>query len=325
MSEAKTILLDILAPILLMVGLGALMRHKFKIDLTTLGKLNIYLLVPAFVFDKVSNSQLSWSDMGGVVGVSVLQLIALGLVVWNLARLARVDRRMTAALALGVMFYNSGNFGLPLAELAYPAGAGPKDGAAVQAFVLLTQNFLTFTVGLLIASAAHGGAMEVVGKFFRMPIIYMLAAALLARWWNHQPDSPGLPIFISATMRYLAQGMVPLALVTLGAQLASSPRWPRWKPVIFVATLRLLAAPFIMAGLLYSLHRLFPGSWLDLWPWPAELLILTAAVPTAVNTLLLTLELEGDTETAADCVFWTTVLSSITIVACLFVLRMSFA
>jgi predicted permease len=120
MSEAKTILLDILSPILLMVGLGALLRHKFKIDLTTLGKLNIYLFMPAFVFDKVSNSRLSWSDMGGVVGVSVLQLIALGIMVWNLARIARVGRRMTAALALGVMFYNSGNFGLPLAELAYP-------------------------------------------------------------------------------------------------------------------------------------------------------------------------------------------------------------
>jgi hypothetical protein len=44
------ILLDVLAPILLMVGLGAILRWKFAIDLGTLSKLNIYLFVPAFVF-----------------------------------------------------------------------------------------------------------------------------------------------------------------------------------------------------------------------------------------------------------------------------------
>ena len=52
---------------------------------------------------------------------------------------------------------------------------------------------------------------------------------------------------------------------------------------------------------------------MDLWPWPAESLILTAAVPTAVATLLLTLEVGGDTDLAADCVFWTTVFSAVTI------------
>mgnify|MGYP000353373772 CR=1 FL=1 len=55
--------------------------------------------------------------------------------------------------------YNSGNYGLPLSELAYP-GAGP----AAQTFVMLTQNFLTFTVGLAIAAeqrrAHHAGQIR---------------------------------------------------------------------------------------------------------------------------------------------------------------------
>ena len=60
---------------------------------------------------------------------------------------------------------------------------------------------------------------------------------------------------------------------------------------------------------------------MDLWPWPAELLILTASVPTAVNVLLLTLEVDGDAELAADCVFWTTVFSCLTITVWLGVVR----
>jgi predicted permease len=82
-----------------------------------------------------------------------------------------------------------------------------------------------------------------------------------------------------------------------------------------VLLLRLGFGPIQMALLLYGLHLLnWPA--VDLWGergWPAELLILTAAVPTAVNTLLLTLELEGDSHLAADCVFWTTIVSCVTI------------
>src|SRR5437667_2538349 len=107
------ILLNVLAPILLMIGLGALLRWRFAIDLPTLSKLNIYLLVPAFVFDKVSTSTLSWEQMGGVVAVSIVQVASLGLIVWGVGRILRISRKTLAAIALAVMFYNSGNYGLP--------------------------------------------------------------------------------------------------------------------------------------------------------------------------------------------------------------------
>jgi predicted permease len=114
----KEILLDILAPILLMIGLGALVRWKFKVDLGTLGKLNIYLFVPAFVFHNVSTSRLKATEMAGVVGVTLLQVAILGVIVWGIGRMLRVSQKTLSAVLLAVMFYNSGNFGLPLSELA---------------------------------------------------------------------------------------------------------------------------------------------------------------------------------------------------------------
>ena len=316
------ILLDILAPILLMVFLGAVMRWKFSVDLASLSKLNLYLFVPAFVFDKVSNSALSWADMGGIVAVTVIQVGTLGLIVWWIGRAMRIERKTLATVAMAVMFYNSGNYGLPLAKLAYE-----DRGGEVQAFVLMTQNVLTFTVGLSIAAAAHqGGVGKGLLQLLRMPILPTLAAALAARWWlNGHPDRH-LPRAVSETARFLSDGLVPIALVTLGAQLASNPRWPRWGPVSMVLVLRLVFGPVQMAGLLFVLHVMgqrwgTPFRSMDLWPWPAELLVLTASVPTAVNVLLLTLEVDGDAELAADCVFWTTVFSCLTITGWLVVIR----
>jgi predicted permease len=305
----SSIIFDILLPIFVMISLGSLLKWKFDVDLGTLSKLNLYLFVPAFVFDKVSTSKLPWEGMLGIVGVTALQVVALGVIVFGLGKLFRVGQQTLAAVALGVMFYNSGNFGLPLAELAYPqelAEHTGKNGAAVQAFVLLTINVLTFTVGLTIAAWAGTGSVgQGIIKVLKMPVLPTLAAAIVARWYC-DGDETRLPVVIRKPAEYLSDGLVSIALVTLGVQLAANPRWPRWKPVLAVMGLRLIVAPVLMGLMLLGFHKL---EWkvLDLWPWPAEMLILTAASPSAVNTLLLTLELDGDTDLAADTVFWTTI------------------
>jgi predicted permease len=317
-----SILLDILAPILALVLLGALIRRKFHIDVASLSKLNIYLFTPAFMFYQVSHSTLSWSSMGGVVLVTVTQVTLLAIIVVLSGKLLRISTQTLTAIALGTMFYNSGNFGLPLAALAFPTDA--RDGAAVQTFVALTQNFLAYTVGMGIAAwAGSGEGWRGVAKVFRLPAIPAIACALLARWYLKSDDARHLPAVIEKTTRYLSDGLVPVALVTLGTQLADNPRWPRWKPVAMVMLLRLIAAPVVMGLMLYGLHHL---GWkpLDLWPWPAASLILTAAVPSAVVTLLFTLEVGGDADLAADCVFWTTVGSAVTLTGWLVALTWAF-
>ncbi|QOV90867.1 AEC family transporter [Humisphaera borealis] len=341
-----SILFNILGPILVLVLLGSLARWRFKIDVGSLSKLNIYIFLPAFFFDHVVNSELSIGQAAGVVLATVLQVAILGGFVWGVGRAVGASRKTIAAMAMCVMFYNAGNYGLALSELAYPgkavsgvraspsADSGPqsdptapppfhapptaptaaRNGPAVQAFVVFCQNILNFTVGLFIAGSAGGGsAADSLRKFVRMPTAYTLAIALLARWWRVEGGE--IPKIVNLTAQYLSRGLVPLALITLGAQLALQPRWPRWKPVSFVLVVRLLWAPAQMALMLYGLHRLFVGrsEVLALWPWPAENLILTAGVPTAINTLLVTLEVGGDAELTADCVFWTTAFSAITI------------
>ena len=328
----RAIFLDILAPILVLVALGALMRRKFAVEMPTLSKLNIYLFVPAFIFDVVARSRLPWSAMAGVMVVTALNVLGLGVVVWALGKVARVRRQTLAAVALAVMFYNSGNYGLPLAALAFPPGASPgtpsaggeRDGAAVQAFVVFAMNLLTFTVGLAIAAwAGTGEWRQGVRTYFRLPMLPAVAAALLARWWTGSAPGRELPAAIAKPAEYLAQGLIPLALVTLGAQLADNPRRPRWRPMSAILFLRLVYGPVQMALILYGLHVIGYKP-LDLWgdhAWPAAALILTAGVPTAINTLLLVLEVGGETELAADSVFWTTVASCVTMALWLVVIR----
>jgi predicted permease len=309
------ILLNVTGPIIVMIAIGALLRHKFHIDVGTMSKLNIYFAVPAFLFHTIAYSQLKFSDMGAIVAVTFVHTALLGVLIFGVGRLFKVHHGVLASIALAVMFYNSANYGLPLAELAYPTAEG-RNGGAVQAFVVMTQNLLVFTVGLSIAASMKSGFnWRVLLRIARLPMIPALLLGLLAKWYLGSDPSHVLPIIIAKPAQYAAAALIPLALTTLGAQLAQNPRWPRWKPVGTVLFLRLIYAPVQIGAILYLLHRFGPPA-MDLWSsdgWPAQLLILTAAVPTAVNTLLLTLELDGDAHLAADCVFWTTLISCLTV------------
>jgi predicted permease len=310
------IVVNIIAPIVLLAALGAVMRWKFSVDLTTLSKLNIYLFIPAFIFYSVATSRLGGTQMLGVVILCTLQVITAWAAMELIGRLLRIRREVLTVVTLSVIFYNCGNYGLPLAKLAFPG----QDAAAVQAFVILTINLLIFTLGMVIAaSAAKTSVAQSILAAVRLPIIPAMAAGLLARWLTGG-DAGQLPVLIGVPARYLSDGLVPVALITLGAQLASNPRWPRWKPVSLVMGLRLIAAPIHTAALLWLLHR-------SGWPpvmLPADvakMLVLTTATPAAVNVLLLTLELGGDTDLAAECVFWSTVVSCVTIAGWLVVIR----
>jgi hypothetical protein len=324
----QEILLNILGPILLLILLGALLHWKFKMDLGSLSKLNLFLFVPGFVFHNVSTSGLRAHEMAAVVLVTFMQSLLLGGIVLAAGRVFRVNPKITSALMLAAMFYNSGNFGLPLVQLTF-GEADERGAAAVQTFVLMTQNVMTFTIGLMIAAWGGGDHLgRSLLSIFRLPMVPALAAGLIARWLRVEHQI-AVPKILAVPSSYLAAGLVPIALVTLGAQLASNPRWPRWKPVSSILFLRVIYAPIQMAAMLFALHKLATMAsaahrgfaFANLWPWPAKSLILTAGVPTAVNTLLLTLEMDGDPELAADCVFWTTVFSCVTVTGMLAILK----
>ena len=313
MSDLLPILSDVLLPIVVMIALGALLRRAFAIDVNTLVKINLYGLLPAFIFRYVATSRLEGEAMGGIVVAVAATTVLAGLGVWVLGRGAR--RATTIATVMAVTIQNCGNYGVPLAILTYG-----ETGGQVQTFVLASQNLLTFTLGVLLAGAAAGGGLgQATRRMLAMPMPYALAAGLAAR-----PVLGGepLPVWLDEATKFLGAGLVPVALLTLGAQLAVAPRWPRWGPTSAALAGRLLAGPLLMAGLLGLARVVWPGGMLDLLGTVVgDVLIVTAAVPTGVNTLLLTLEMKGDEALAADAVFWTTLASAASVPATILLVR----
>ena len=300
------IITEVCLPIFMVAGLGWLLDRRFSLHLETLVKINIYLLVPAFIFVRLVDTPLAGREAGRVMLCTLLVILLAGVLSALVARALCMEAGSRKSLALASMFGNCGNFGLPLVTLAF----GPQ-AAAVQVYVLVVMNVSTFTFGLFLANngaeaLSHRRALL---SCLRQPAIYAVSAAALCKLtgWEVQRLT-----FIWQPFDLLAAALVGTALLTLGVQLSQTRPVPLAAPMLSALAIRLVAAPLLAWGVTQAMG--FP-------PAVAAVLILTAGAPTAVNTALLAHEFGGNTAFATGSVYYSTLLSLLTTSVNLAILR----
>jgi predicted permease len=298
-SQLSTLIVlfrDVCLPIVVLFGTGWALDRKFKFDMPTMVRLNIYLFVPAFIFVKVTEAHLDARTGIKIILFTLVSIGCMGCISSATARWFRDDLPTRKALQLSTMFYNCGNYGIPLMSLAFPV-----EGPLVQVFVLMTMNISTFTLGLFIAHSSLGeGAghwKESLGPVFRQPAVYAIALAWIFKGLDVPVQNA---VFLWRPLEYLAEGLVGVALITLGVQLSKTNVKGLRGPLTQSLVIRLLGGPCI--GILLTWVFGFEGR-------TAAILILGTAAPSAVNTALLAYEFKANSQFAAATVFYTTLLS----------------
>jgi len=312
------ILLDILrigwfiiGPVMLLVGLGFLVQKKFRLDMPTLVRMNFYIVVPGIVYFAVVDSALSGPDVVKMVGFTLCAMLIWGALAYGVAKLRGVPVDQRRAMMMTSLFYNSGNVGLPVQELAFRNAAfGSSAAMGLQVIVLVTQNLTSFTLGIVLASGKLSGRWrENLTHIVKFPPLYAITAALLTvfirRSLGDQAETVSAvvrPVWDAVT--YAKNGFIVVALVTLGAQLAVVDRGEGQGPVALSVLLRLVMGPVVGFTLLMLLG----------WKGPlAQVLLISTSMPTAVNCMLLCLEFDNHPAYVARCVFYATLLSPITV------------
>ncbi|MCL5996904.1 MAG: AEC family transporter, partial [Chloroflexi bacterium] len=141
--------MNIILPIFVLVGVGIVMDRTFHLDLATLSKLNFYVFVPALIFIKTLDAQLSPALFASVAAFTALHIVLMFVLSWTLFGLPPFSRQRPV-LTLAAILSNAGNYGIPLATLAFGA-----QGASAMAIVVMVQNLATFTAGLWIMDSGR--------------------------------------------------------------------------------------------------------------------------------------------------------------------------
>jgi len=298
------VFVHVLLPILVMFGAGWIMDRRHRLDLATLVKLNIYLFVPAFIFVQIVESHLTAGIALKVVGFTVAIIAGMAILSALIGRTMGYTRPQTRSLQLATMFYNSGNYGVPLMALAFP-GVGPL----LQVFIIVATNVSTFTVGLFLASSTHRTGWRALLPMLRQVSLWAVGGALLVRWF-HVPVQDWRWLWVP--LGYFSDALIGLALVTLGAQISKTERPRHFSRLGWALGLRLVGGP-LLAWALVGVFG-FTGE-------TAKIMILSSSFPTAVNTALLAHEFDADPHFAAQAVFASTLLSMFTVTLIVAVLQ----
>lgn len=291
------ILWDVIAPIFVLIGLGYGLQKRIGFDLKTLTRLNFWIFVPAFLFINIYESKLSGDQLGHIFLHFCVFFPLLGLLTWAFAGLFGFADRLRRAITASVMFYNSGNYGIPVAQLAFPGIALPLQ---VQAAIVMMQNVSNFTIGLALVAGGRGGRKrDTLREIFKLPMVYVLIVAWTMRTFHLPPPQP-----VNIALHWLSGALVPVAVVTLGAQMAGLKAPPLSRALLFSLSSRLVFAPVLGFVTVWML-----GIRGDL----AQALVISTSFPTAVNSALLALEFDNEPEFAAAAVFYSTLISSVTV------------
>ncbi|MEL6398882.1 MAG: AEC family transporter [Cyanobacteria bacterium J06626_4] len=293
-----TVLLPAIAPVALIVFIGFLAGRTLSLERTTLSRLSLYVLLPALIASSLYGMTLSVRQASAIVAGFFLSSAILAGLVYSLCRLLKVEPLTQKTLLATSLFANTGNLGLPF--ISFALGATGLERAIVY---LISSSILLTTVGPTLLKGA--GLWVGLRTTLRLPVFGAMLAGLTLQALNVT-----LPLRLDAGLELLGGAAIPVALVTLGLQLAKTNLYVD-RAVLAAAVLRLGVAPTI---------ALTVGAMLGLQGQDLQVLVLQAAMPTAVNTFIWVTEFGGDADLVARAIVLSTLLSFMTLPSLLWAL-----
>jgi len=301
------ILLQVMVPMLFIVGLGAWLHRRFHFDMNTLSKLNMYVLLPAVAFLNVYESELNGEVLVAILGFLLLQnggLIVLSMIA---AKRFKLERSLSAVFQNTIVLNNSGNFGIPVSQLVFHQ---QPLGAAIQIVVTIFQNFLTNTYGVYQFVSGNGKQGKWVAELWKNPVLHALWLGVGCRWLH-----VSIPSFLWTPLQRIADAFLAIALFTLGAQIALA-RFRSMPPLVYASVLgRLLFSPLLAVSVIFLL---------GIEGITAQALLIASSYPCSRNTALYALEYDCHPDYAAQAVLLSTLLSVVTVTGVVYAARLLF-
>lgn len=299
---------NLLAPIFLVIGLGAVLQKGGMLTRELVGgmtKLLYWVGLPAAVFYAMVSADLRGGGIGPLmVALAGTTLFNAGLS-WFLAPMFGVSNRSRGTYVQAAFRGNLSFVALPLL-LTIP---GIPLGKAMLAFAPMVILHNAVTV-IFLAISQEGTdrrfGWSTLVEIIRNPIIVSAVVGL-----GYGLAGGGLPVAADRTLGALAQMALPLALLCIGATLVSVPLKGNRKHAIFAASQKVLLAP--MLGFLV-------GRWLGLDDAAMLILLICLSCPTAAISYTMAKQMGGDEGLAASAVVFSAIGSmvSLSVVIALF-------
>ncbi|MBI3884753.1 MAG: AEC family transporter [Opitutae bacterium] len=301
-------ILDVLAPVFLLIALGvALQRSRFVSPtfLLEANRVTYWLGLPALLFSQLASSFHEIGEarlMLGAMFAGTLGAIGAG---YLGARLQRVPGASTGTYVHGAMRGNLAFVGLPIifALPDQPVAGGLTLRAA--AILIVAPMMVSYNVGgvVVLLLSQHAAGWRMIRPFAKQlvttpPLIATVAGIVFAlAGWR-------LPAAIDKTFAALGEMALPLGLLGVGGSLVTVRLGTAWPHPLGSALVKTLVSP--------ALGWAF-GRWLGLGAVELKVIMILMACPTAIVSYTMAVEMKGDVALASGTIICSVLCSVVTL------------
>lgn len=286
-------------PIFIILGIANVYYRFFKPDIRQLVNISLYIFAPAVVFNAMVKQGIGFAEIGKYFLLMVIVTGVLMIIGFLAGKALKLSKNDVTLFMLSVSMINIGNFGVPLIYFTY----GDKGVTySILTFIAFNLPLVTLAIYLSSNSGSIRGSLKDVIK---IPIFHATALALLLNTF-HVP----VPETILKLTGFLGGAAFPLFIFILGLQLTTI-RLNRGivKTAMASVSIRLLAAPFISAGVLALLS--FKGL-------GYSVSLVQISGPSALLPLMYAIKFGRDSDLLAAAILLSTALSALTLPAVIY-------
>ena len=289
-----SVLFDVLGPVVVVVGLGALTGHRIAVDLRSLSRLAYWVLGPAFMFDVLADASLARNEMIQLSVVGLAGMLAAGLAAGLVLRVSRAPASVIAAGTLTASYGNVGNAGLAISSFAFGPDLLPAAGV-----FMLAVNTTGMMLGVGLAHRRQGSILAAAWEALKAP---MTVASLIALGVNTLGIQP--PATLDRSITLVGGALIPTMLYTLGMQLRDTGRFEVAVQTVTSTVAKLLIAPIAATAAALGL---------GLSPDLVGVAAVQSAMPPAVFCMVVALEHDLEAERVTATLVFATVASLLTL------------
>lgn len=298
------ILTEVTLPIVVIVAIGYASQRYLALDVSTLTRLQLNIILPAFFLHALSNASLPLAAVWPTAWFMTVQFIVLLFIGWTVATMLGIEKGFRPIVALATAFPNSGNFGIPVAELAFPA-----DYLVHQAVIVSVHTILIVAIGIPLLSGRSVSLRGLGELLFKTPMILAIVLGLTLRGLDLR-----LPKVLDVPAEVLGSAFTPIALFVLGAYLANaSVKDLSPGRLSLMLVLKLFLAPALTWGALLAL---------GFEPTLTALLVVASAAPVGVLLAIFATQYDREADIVSAVVFLSTALSPIVVTGWILLTRL---
>ncbi|CQR46020.1 Membrane transport protein [Paraliobacillus sp. PM-2] len=288
--------LTVLLPIFTVFTIGYIGKKLWNIDVKPIATMAIYLLSPFLAFQTFYQNPINLDYFYMFVYLAMLCIICI-FICYIIGFIKRWSKKQLSGFILASSFMNNGNYGAPLVLLVFG-----ETGFHYAVILMVLQQLIMCTIGIYIAAQgsqteqAHSPLKEVI----KVPIVYGALAGIIVNGIG-----VSLPEGIATVVNMVADAAIPTVMIVLGMQLATiSLKKIEFGNLSIALVLRLAIAPIIAFVI-----TLF----LPIDEMVKQIMILTAAMPTAANTTMYAVKFNARPMFVSSATLTSTLLSIITL------------